>query len=551
MSNGIGEVGLSCNWNSVKISGVAGAIGYSEPIGVLRVYIERANDLRNLEKLGVIDPYVRILVNGIQRGRTLAMSSATNPTYYEAICLPISSVNQRITIEAMDVERHTQDRTLGSFQLRLNEVIDYNAKGDPIETRGDLTEGKLVHKRKGAKGSVTYSFSFYPILQVSTPSEIAEEKAEVEKLAKLINEEEKKDNGKITDTEKEKLVDSSGLTEIKSTKKELKPQDISNYNAGVIVLTILGSKFSTSGYLQVFFGKQGHASYETKISPQSNISFTFDYFVKELKQYSLTTFRIVAKPEQNILKPAIEEVTIPTFTLLEHTYSKKAIIKIPDNNNVIQISSKYLPAPISALPPADSIGNSGTLTVELLNAHNLLSKDSNGKSDPFVKCYLNGKDFYKTKTKKKTLDPEWNETTTVSVDSRVQSILRFKVSDWDFGVEQDDKIGEYNFVLKDIEPFSNQMTDYEIPLVADDGQPAGTLYIRLGFKPEYHSLVSAEKPLPNPTNLAADGAGKVLGTGIDGAGKVLGTAGKLGGKALHGAGAIGGMFKRKHDKEEK
>lgn len=548
MNSGLGEVEISCNWNSVKISGVPGAIGYSEPVGVLRVYIEKAEDLINLEKIGVIDPYIRILVNGIQRGRTLTIQSTTSPKFYESIYLPVSSVNQRITIEAMDVERHTQDRTLGSFQVRLNEFIDYNAKGDPIETSGELTDARLFHKRKGAKGIVSYSLAFYPVLPAATPAEVASEKEEAKKLQEKIDAEEKKHGGKVTEAEKSKVLDSSNMATDLKPRQELNLEDLPNYNSGVIVLTVLGSKFSTGGYFQIFFDKQGHAAFETKVTPQSNISFTFDYLIKELKNYSVVTFRIAEKENQTLKKPASSEITIPTYTLLEHSYGKKAMLKVPDNSNVIQISTKYLPALITSLPPSDSIGNSGTLTVEILNATNLLSKDSNGKSDPFVKVYLNGSDFYKTKTKKKTIDPEWNETTTVDVDFRVQSILRFKVSDWDFGVEQDDKIGEYNFALKDIDPFANKMVDYEIPLVADDQGAAGTLFIRLGFKPEYHTLTSAEKALPNPSNLAVDGAGKILGTGVDGAGKVLGTAGKLGGKALHGAGAIGGIFKRKHEK---
>lgn len=546
MNSGLGEVEISCNWNSVKIAGVPGAIGYSEPVGVLRVYIEKAEDLINLEKIGVIDPYIRVLVNGIQRGRTLTVDSTTSPKYYESIYLPVSSINQRVTIEAMDVERHTQDRTLGSFQIRLNEFIDYNAKGDPIETKGELSEARLFHKRKGAKGIVSYSLAFYPVLPSATPAEIEAEHEEAREAQEKIDAEEKKMKSKATEAQKAKVIDSAALTVDTKPRHELTLADLPKYNSGVLVLTILGSKFSTGGYFQVFFDKQGHASFETKVTPQSNISFTFDYLVKELKNFSLITFRIAEKPNQTLKKSASKEVTMPTFTLLENSYGKKSMLKIPDNSNVIQISSKYLPALISSLPPADSIGNSGTLSLEILNASDLLSMDSNGKSDPFVKVYLNGESFFKTKTKKKTLDPEWNESTTIDIDSRVQSILRFKVSDWDFGVEQDDKIGEYNFALKDIDPFGNKMTDFEFPLVADDGTAAGTLYVRIGFKPEYHTLISTEKALPNPSSMAVDGAGKILGTGVDGAGKVLGTAGKIGEKALHGAGAIGGIFKRKH-----
>lgn len=545
MNYGIGEVNIQCNWNSVKITGVPGAIGYSEPIGVLRVYIEKADELINLEKIGVIDPYVRVLINGIQRGRTLTRPSTVNPKYYESMYIPISSVNQRVTIEAMDIEKHTQDRTVGSFQIRVNEFIDYNAKGKPIETVGEIKQARLVHKRKGAKGTITYSIAFYPVTLVATPQEIEQEQKEAKLLQEKIDQEEKKTNGKITKSEKDKMYqENQSVIDIKS-RKLLKLQDISKYNTGVLVLTLLSSKFSSNGYFQIFFDKRGHPEFEYKVSPDTNIGYTCDYLVKELKKYSLVTFRIAEKPGQTLNKKASKELTVPTLSLLENSYGKSTTIKIADSD-AIQLRTKYLPARITTLPPADSIGNSGTLSIDIINATDLLSKDSNGKSDPFVKLYLNGEEFYQTKTKKKTLEPVWNESTTIDIDSRVQSILRFKVSDWDFGIEQDDKIGEYKFALKSIDPFNDKKIDYEIPLLADDGSSAGTVFVKMSFTPEYHTLVSVAKALPNPSTLAVDGAGKILNTGVDGAGKIVGTASKIGGKALHGAEAIGHMFKKKN-----
>lgn len=545
MTSGIGEVSVLCNWNSVKIAGVPGAIGYSEPMGVLRIYIEKAEELINLEKIGVIDPYVRVLINGLQRGRTLTIPSTVNPTYYESLYIPISSVNQRVTIEAMDVEKHTQDRTLGSFQVRLNEFIDYNAKNKPIETVGEITQARLFHKRKGAKGTITYSLAFYPISAVATPQEIEKEEEETKVLQEKIDQEEKKKDGKATETDKDRIAEKTCMSNDLKSKKLLKVEDIPKYDSGVLVLTLLSSKFSSNGYFQIFFDKKGHPDFEYKVTPNTKIGYTLDYLVKELQKHSLVTFRIAEKPRQTLNKKANKELTIPTMSLIENSYGKSTTVSI-SNLDAIQLRTKYLPARITKLPEADSIGNSGTLSIDIINATDLLSKDSNGKSDPFVKFYLNGKEFYRTKVKKKTLDPVWNESTTVAIDSRIQSILRVKVSDWDFGIEQDDKIGEYRFALKKIDPFSDKKVDYEIPLLADDGTSAGTVFVKLSFKPEYHTLVSVEKALPNPSSLAADGAGKILDTGVDGAGKIVGTASKVGAKALHGAGAIGHMFKKKH-----
>lgn len=51
------------------------------------------------------------------------------------------------------------------------------------------------------------------------------------------------------------------------------------------------------------------------------------------------------------------------------------------------------------------------LNVEILKAENLLSKDSNGMSDPFVTLYLesNSSHRYNSSVKPSTLNPIWEE----------------------------------------------------------------------------------------------------------------------------------------------
>lgn len=46
-----------------------------------------------------------------------------------------------------------------------------------------------------------------------------------------------------------------------------------------------------------------------------------------------------------------------------------------------------------------------------------------GKSDPFVVFHLNGQRVFKSQTKKKTLNPEWNENFTAQVVSHYWMLL--------------------------------------------------------------------------------------------------------------------------------
>ncbi|ODV83193.1 hypothetical protein CANARDRAFT_9769 [[Candida] arabinofermentans NRRL YB-2248] len=543
VAKGLGEVKLSCQWNSVAMTGSSGSIGYTQPVGVLRINIQDAENLINLEKFGVIDPYVRIMVNGIQRGRTLTMESTTEPKFNQSIYVPVSSANQRVTIEAMDVQRNTPDRTLGSFQIRLNEFVDFNQKGEVIETMGEVTQGRLVHKKKGAKGTINYQLAFFPALPVLSVDDIAEMKERQAKKAQL--ELEKQSGEKKSDAKIEPLEDDEADEDSKP-KIDLPLSEVPNYETGVCVFSIIDGNFSSDGYLQVFFDKNGYPSFESQrlSSRQNKVNSTGDYLVKELK-YSTVTFKFTHKKGSNVTKPGISEITIPTLQLIENTYDKQQMMKI-SNGLQIKIQTRWVPILMEQLPMMDSIGNSGTLRLRLVKATNLPAADSNGKSDPFTKVYLNGKEVFKTKTIKKNLNPEWNEETSIDIDNRVCSTLRFKVNDWDLGLEQDDKLGELTLQLAEVNPFAEDFEDMVLSLKDDDGQPAGELYVQVFFKAEYHTLLSADKALPNFAGAGLDGAGKLLGSGVDGAGKIIGGAGKVGGKVL---GTAAGLFKKKDKKE--
>ncbi|QPG77149.1 hypothetical protein FOA43_004554 [Brettanomyces nanus] len=541
LNRGRGEVKLSCEWNSVRMSGVPGSIGYTEPIGVVRVFISRGEDLLNLEKFGTIDPYVRVMVNGVQRGRTLTMDSTTDPVFSQSIYVPVTSPNQRVVIEAMDVERTTQDRTLGSFQVRLDKFIDYNDKGEPVETIGDIKKGVLVHSRKGPKGNVEYSMSFFPCKSVRTPNEVKELKEKAFLIQKVIDE--KKEKEEDTEAEEDELQE---LQDAKP-QSELTLERLDNYDTGILVLSVLEGQFPTEGYLQVFFDMQGYPSFESHLvsSRRNRISMTGDALIKELCKYSTITFKFSKRKGDNIKKDSISEVTIPTLKFLKSCYDKVSVMKIGNDSCKIKVTARFIPVDMSSLPSADSIGNSGMLHLRLLRAEGLPSADKNGKSDPFVRLYLNGEEFFKSKTKKKTLNPEWNEDVDINIDNRAASVMRIKVSDWDFGVEQDDELGDYKFPLSDLNPFASDWQDLQFSLADPDNNSAGEIYLQALYKSEYHTVLSAEKALPNVGNLAVDGAGKVLGTGVEGAGKVLSTGASVVGAAGKVLGSAGGLFRKK------
>ncbi|KAI8145238.1 C2 domain-containing protein [Fennellomyces sp. T-0311] len=83
----------------------------------------------------------------------------------------------------------------------------------------------------------------------------------------------------------------------------------------------------------------------------------------------------------------------------------------------------------SSMSPQQRSGDvSGTVNVTLLGARNLSAKDKSGTSDPYARVRVGGRVVFKTKTVKKSLQPEWNESFTTKI-SDGKSLLDIKVKD--------------------------------------------------------------------------------------------------------------------------
>ena len=92
----------------------------------------------------------------------------------------------------------------------------------------------------------------------------------------------------------------------------------------------------------------------------------------------------------------------------------------------------------------------GKLTFKIIGAKGLKSADLNGKSDPYaVLTYISNRgknnQKYKTKTIKKTLNPEWNETFTFDVIDAKTDKISIEIYDYDILVK--DGLARYIFPI--------------------------------------------------------------------------------------------------------
>ena len=173
-----GRAKMKLEWKPVALKGVVGSAGYVNPIGVMRVHVQNARELRNVETMGKSDPYCRILLSGIEKGRTVTWKNNLNPDWDEVMYIPMHSPREKLVVEVMDEESIGKDRPLGMLELSASDYIREGEDGqfEVDAEKQPMATGLTLEGRRGTpKGTLNYTVSFYPTLNVADPEEEEEE----------------------------------------------------------------------------------------------------------------------------------------------------------------------------------------------------------------------------------------------------------------------------------------------------------------------------------------------------------------------------------------
>jgi Ca2+-dependent lipid-binding protein len=273
-----GRAKLTLQWKPVALSGVgAGTGGYVTPIGVMRFHFKNARDLRNLETLGKSDPYVRVLLSGVEKGRTVTFQNNLNPDWDEVIYVPVHSTREKLTLEVMDQESINSDRSLGLIEVPASDYISQAESGEfLVHDSKDPHAGVLrMHGKGSPKGTLNYTAAFYPCLNVADPEEEEEEAAarkgslergriSLEGLKKTSDKdavalENEKAETKIDDDLAKKLAEGEKeqeeTTEVtKLPKIRLSPEELVKHESGLIIFKLLDVDLARSNvHVEVSF----------------------------------------------------------------------------------------------------------------------------------------------------------------------------------------------------------------------------------------------------------------------------------------------------------
>ncbi|KAK4552899.1 Tricalbin-2 [Recurvomyces mirabilis] len=575
-----GRAKMMLQWKPVALKGaLGGSGGYVTPIGVMRFHFQSGRDLKNLDTVGKSDPYARVLLSGIQKGRTVTWKNNLNPDWDEVCYVPIHSEREKLTVEVMDEENTQKDRTMGQMEIAASEYVQLGEDGQYLihDTKNKVISAAVRIGNNPPKGTINFTVSFYPCMNVVDPEDEDREAAKatprldgtpvspingqgssvvlpspispsharshtattIASVATAHTSNSQAEMQKALEAGEKEQTEADDVKTAAVPKVRIGADDLSKYESGLLVFRIIDGQMAHPGtFLEVLIDDNLFPAYTSAKAKGQHHNFneTGDVMVREL-DLSRITLRLVSEvnrkgeSKDEGIKAKIAGPTMDTLRRSLYTPTQIPLKDSGGRESKITVSMRFLPVHMQ-LDPSESFNNAGSLRVEVLDAADLPSADRNGKSDPFCKFNLNGEEVYKTKVQKKTLHPAWNEFFETSVRSRTAAKFIVNVLDWDLA-DKPDFLGKSAIDLTGLEPFQPQ--EIVLPL---EGK-SGSLRLKMLFKPDY-VLRSRQGSSTFSGTFAAPG--KVIGAPVKGVGK---GAVMVGGGVAKGASFLGRGFKRR------
>ncbi|KAJ7225891.1 C2 domain-containing protein [Mycena pura] len=509
-----GKIRISAEWKPLNMAGsLHGADQYKPPIGVVRLHVDTAKDVKNVEATlgGKSDPYLRVQVGEVTKGRTEVINNNLNPVWDEIIYIPGKTLKRdTMLLECMDYQHLTKDRSLGSVELRVSDLaLECTDRLYPFESTGKKTAADQIrlNKSNGYKGQLYYTAEFIPTLALdgvkfeSSGNELQRAAAQDEdpnggnvrsssSSSSLSGEEDISVSPTIVEPSSPKSHKATSSTEAAVPEKPEEAEvgvkmgidELLTHQSGVIVFNVISGNLAKKARLEILLD-DGYWPCFTTIKARSNNAqweTVGEGFIKEL-DFGRVWLRL-NDAEEGEKDSIIAEWKGDSKAFLHATLNGPQQFTLKSDHlspSTVMIESRYVPAPVK-LEPRESINNQGVLRVDLLDGADIRGADRSGKSDPFAIFSLSGQKVFKSQTKKKTLSPVWNENFTVTIPSRVAADFSVEVFDWN-QIGTAETLGVAQIPLADIEPFES--VERTLDLVSSKGQ-YGHVRVRLVFQPE-------------------------------------------------------------------
>ncbi|EKM60795.1 uncharacterized protein PHACADRAFT_246931 [Phanerochaete carnosa HHB-10118-sp] len=527
---------VSAEWKPLNMAGsLHGADQYVPPIGVVRVWLKKAQDVKNVEATlgGKSDPYVRVQINNITLGRTEVVNNNLSPEWDQIVYIPVHSLKETMMLECMDYQHLTKDRTLGLVELKVSDLAEPVEGSQTYSSKGKQIREDPIKLDKGTyKGKLFYEAQFVPAMPVknvkfnsgpnaieravqgnddlegddiSTHNSSESEKQDVPDgitVSAPLDEDEQVQKGhrKTGSTDTTKTANTTRTADTQLTRNssvsnnekrpeddapEMSPEELLQHQSGVIIFNVISGQLRKKARLEVLLDDAYWPAFSTVRARSQHVLWEYigEGFVKEL-DFGQVWLRL-NDADEGEKDEIIAEYKGSAKDFLQKTLTGSAhftLHDIEDDNKTctVEIETRYVPVSIT-LEPRESVNNQGIMNVTLINGRDIHAADRGGKSDPFVVFSLNGQKVHKSQTKKKTVNPDWNEQFVVQVPSRVGSSFTLEVFDWN-QIEQAKSLGLGTIDLESLEPFVG--VEKTVPLSHHKHGDKGSIKLMLTFRPE-------------------------------------------------------------------
>ncbi|KAF5354770.1 hypothetical protein D9756_005742 [Leucocoprinus leucothites] len=536
-----GRVRITAEWKPVAMAGsLHGLNQYRFPIGVVRLNLVRATDVKNVEALhgGKSDPYVQVISGDSVKGRTEVVNNNLNPVWDQIIYVPVNSLKEAFRLECMDYQHLTRDRSLGSVELRVSDLAEesndpkYPYRSTGVKSANDTLR---LDNGEGYKGTLTYTAQFVPALALrdltfskESQSPAAPDRVPLSRTSSRSSSRsgcQAAPQGvtiKVTDHGNERVSsipdglpvigpvadapsnvvpngEGNGVAptdgepeEGTSFEKkhnaergvEMSIEDTLTQQSGIVVFNIISGNLAKKARLEVLLDDGYWPCFSTHKSTSTNAHWGYvgEGFIKEI-DFSQIWFKL-NEADEGTREDIVGEWKGDAKDFLKKAIAAPQTITLTRDQDhrtsTILVEARYIPVPIK-LEERETVSNMGILRVDLLNGDEIRGVDRSGKSDPYAVFTLNGQKVFKSQVKKSTLAPEWNEDFSCIVPSRVTADFTVEVFDWN-QFEQAKHLGEARIDLTDLEPMAS--TERTLPLVHPKHGAHGHVRVRLLFHPQ-------------------------------------------------------------------
>ena len=352
-----GRAKMQAKWKPVALSGVvAGTGGYQTPIGIMRFHFKKATGLRNFETVGKSDPYVRLLLSGLEKARTVTFKNNLNPEWDEVLYVPVHGPRERLQLEVMDAEKVGRDRSLGLVEVLAGDYISQDETGEYLvhDKKTVHEEGLKLHGKGMPKGVLTYTAAFYPCINVADPDdeETGDEKKSVDiprspEAGKFSSAIEKKEGDKLAvpsekepstapTTPKSPITPRSPTFPRKSREEKtaplvrLTPQELLKYETGIVIFKLMEAELPRSDTrIEVFVDDMAYPSYVSSTARTRTHKFNEigDCFIREL-EFSKLTVKVREKTDKH--DPDHHDKTLARLTGNTLDTLKQCLVSSPE-----------------------------------------------------------------------------------------------------------------------------------------------------------------------------------------------------------------------------